>query len=124
MKNQSWVRTPVDRFILAKLEAHGLTPNPALSRERLIRRAYFDLLGLPPTPAEVEAFVNDASPNAYENLIDRLLDSEHVGERWARHWLDLVRFAESNGYYFRWISAQRLSLSRFRHQGVQSGHAV
>ena len=100
VKNPTWVRTAVDRFILAKLEANGLVPNRRDSRERLIRRAYFDLLGLPPTPADVEAFVNDASPNAYEKLIDRLLESEHVGERWGRHWLDLVRFAESGGYEF------------------------
>ena len=99
-------------------------PNGQASRERLIRRAYFDLLGLPPTPADVEAFVNDPSPNAYEKLIDRLLENEHVGERWGRHWLDLVRFAESDGYIIRRLSTQRLSLSRFRHQGIQSGHAV
>ena len=100
VKNQDWIRTPVDRFILAKLEANNLMPNGQASRERLIRRAFFDLHGLPPTPADVEAFVNDTSPNAYEKLIDRLLESERVGERWGRHWLDLVRFAESDGYLF------------------------
>jgi hypothetical protein len=100
VKNAAWARTPIDRSILAKLEEKGLTPNGPIGRERLIRRATFDLHGLPPTPAEVDAFVNDKSPDAYEKLIDRLLQSEHVGERWARHWLDTVRFAESGGYEF------------------------
>ena len=100
VKNAAWGRTPIDRFILAKLDEKGLTPNPPIGGERLIRRAYFDLVGLPPAPAEVEAFVKDAAPDAYEKLIDRLLQSEHFGERWARHWLDLVRYAESGGYEF------------------------
>jgi hypothetical protein len=104
VKNAAWAHTPIDHFILAKLEEKGLTPNGPLSRERLVRRAYFDLHGLPPTPAEIEAFLKDsatATPQAaYEKLIDRLLQSEHVGERWARHWLDTVRFAESGGYEF------------------------
>jgi mono/diheme cytochrome c family protein len=98
VKNLSWCRTPLDRFILAKLEAKGLTPNPLVDRRKLIRRAYFDLLGLPPTPEEVEKFVNDPAPDAYPRLIDRLLDSPHFGERWARHWLDIARFAESHGF--------------------------
>ena len=100
VKNQPWVRTDVDRFILAKLEANGLTPNQPTSRERLLRRAYFDLLGLPPTPAEIEAFLSDAAPIAYEKLIDQLLESKHFGERWGRHWLDVVRFGESGGYEY------------------------
>jgi hypothetical protein len=100
VKNVGWTRTPIDRFILAKLEEKGLTPNAPIARERLLRRAYFDLIGLPPTPAEIDAFLNDKSPNAYENVIDRLLQSNHVGERWARHWLDTARFAESGGYEF------------------------
>ncbi len=103
-KSSTWGRTPIDRFILAKLEEKGLAPNGPLGLERLIRRAYFDLHGLPPTPAEVEAFVKDAATAtpqaAYGKLIDRLLESERVGERWARHWLDTVRFAESGGYEF------------------------
>ncbi len=98
VQKPDWCRTPVDRFILAKLEAKQLTPNPELDRRGLLRRAYFDLLGLPPTPAEVEAFLADKSADAYEKLIDRLLASPHHGERWARHWLDLARFAESSGY--------------------------
>ena len=96
--DEAWPRTPLDRFILAKLEAQGISPGPAADRRRLIRRAYFDLIGLPPTPEEVEAFVNDPSPNAFEKVVDHLLDSPHYGERWARHWLDLVRYAESHGF--------------------------
>ncbi len=93
-----WCLTPVDRFIAAALEEHGLVPAEPADRRTLIRRAAFDLLGLPPTPEEVDAFVNDPSPDAYERLIDRLLASPHYGERWARHWLDVARFAESHGY--------------------------
>src|SRR5262245_31391772 len=100
VKNAAWARNPIDRFILAKLEEKGLSPNPAAGKDRLIRRATFDLHGLPPTAAEVEAFVHDSSPAAYDALIDRLLQSPHFGERWARHWLDIVRFAESGGYEF------------------------
>ncbi len=93
-----WVRTPIDRFVLARLEAKGWQPAGGVSRAKLIRRAYFDLWGLPPSPEDVQAFVADERPDAYERLIDRLLASGHYGERWARHWLDLVRFAETNGY--------------------------
>jgi len=100
VRNQPWVRTPVDRFILAKLEEKNLTPNPAASKEKLVRRAFYDLWGLPPTPADIDAFVKDAAPDAYERLIDKLLASERFGERWGRHWLDAVRFAESGGYEF------------------------
>ncbi len=94
------IRTDADRFILAGLEEKGLTLNPAAGRRSLIRRVYFDLWGLPPDPAAVESFVHDPSENAYEELIDRLLAGPNYGERWARHWLDLARFAESNGYAF------------------------
>ena len=93
-----WIRTPVDRFILTRLKQRGLSPNSAASRRTLIRRVYFDLVGLPPTPAAVAGFVNSRDPKAYEKLIDRLLDSPHYGERWARHWMDVARFAESHGY--------------------------
>ena len=96
----TWVRTAVDRFIAAKQEQQGVVPNPVVGREKLIRRAYYDLTGLPPTPAEVDAFVSDPAPDAYEKLIDRLLASERYGERWGRHWLDVVRYAESGGYEF------------------------
>jgi hypothetical protein len=98
IKNEAWCKTPIDRFVLAKLEEKGLTPNAAVDRRKLIRRVYFDLIGLPPTPQEIEAFINDTAPNAYEKLIDHLLDNPHFGERWARHWLDIARFAESHGY--------------------------
>ncbi len=95
-----WARSPVDRFILAGLEAAGLTPAPPASRTSLLRRVSYDLTGLPPTPEEVEAFLADASPDAYERIVDRLLASPRHGERWARHWLDLVRYAETDGYEF------------------------
>jgi hypothetical protein len=94
----AWCRTPIDRFIFEKMEAAGVQPNSPANKEQLVRRVYFDLLGLPPTPEEVQAFLNDPSPNAFERLIDWLLDNQHFGERWARHWLDLARFAESHGF--------------------------
>ncbi len=111
-KNPSWARTPIDRFVLAKLEDKGLTPNLSASPRKLIRRLYFDLIGLPPTPEEVDAFLKDCGLNpaqaepagfevpiaAIEKLVDRLLDSPHYGERWGRHWLDVARFAESHGF--------------------------
>ncbi len=91
---------PIDRFLLAKLEERRLTFAPPADRRTLIRRAYFDLIGLPPTYAEVEAFVNDPSPDAFEKLIDTLLASPHYGERWGRYWLDVARYADSKGYVF------------------------
>jgi hypothetical protein len=100
VRNTHWPRDPVDRFILAKLEAKGLTPAPAADRRTLIRRLYFGLIGLPPAPHEVEAFVNDSSADAVEKVVDRLLSSAHFGERWGRHWLDLVRYAETRGHEF------------------------
>ncbi len=98
VKDGAWPRNAIDRFVLAGLEAKGLKPAPEASRRVLIRRLSFDLIGLPPAPSEVEAFVNDADPRAYEKLVDRLLRSPHYGERWARHWLDVVRFGESDGF--------------------------
>jgi hypothetical protein len=95
---QPIIRNPIDAFILAKLQTAGLSMSPPADRRTLIRRAMFDLIGLPPTPEEVEAFVRDPAPDAYERLVDRLLASPHYGERWARHWLDVVRFAESDGF--------------------------
>jgi hypothetical protein len=92
------VATPVDAFILARLEKAGLTLAPPADRATLIRRVTFDLIGLPPTPAEVEAFLSDSRPDAYARVVERLLASPHYGERWAQHWLDVVRYAESNGY--------------------------
>ena len=97
VKNSKWCISPVDRFVLAKLEFNGLKPAPPADRRSLIRRVSFDLVGLPPTPEEVEAFVNDRTPNAWEKIVDRLLASPHYGERWGRHWLDVVRYADSNG---------------------------
>jgi mono/diheme cytochrome c family protein len=91
-------RNEIDHFVLAELAAHGLRPSPEADRPALIRRLSFDLLGLPPTPEEVAAFVADERPDAYERLVDRLLESPHYGERWARHWLDIVRFGESQGF--------------------------
>ncbi len=92
------VTNPIDRFVLAKLAEQGWQQAPQVSREKLIRRAYFDLWGLPPTPEAVQAFVADERPDAFERLIDELLASPHYGERWGRHWLDIARFAETNGY--------------------------
>jgi Protein of unknown function (DUF1553)/Protein of unknown function (DUF1549)/Planctomycete cytochrome C/Concanavalin A-like lectin/glucanases superfamily len=93
-------QNPIDSFVLAKLEASGLTLSPPADRRTLIRRLTFDLTGLPPSPNEVAAFVLDSDPRAYERLVDRLLASPHYGERWARHWLDLARFGESNGFEY------------------------
>ena len=93
-----WVRTPVDAFILAKLREQALAPAPEASRRTLVRRAYFDLHGLPPSPEEVERFLGDTSPDAFEALVDRLLESERYGERWGRYWLDLVRYADTSGF--------------------------
>jgi hypothetical protein len=95
---KSWVRNPIDNFVLARLEKEKLRPSPEAPKEVLIRRVSLDLIGLPPTPQEVEAFLADTSPNAYEKVVDRLLASPHYGERWARPWLDLARYADSNGY--------------------------
>jgi hypothetical protein len=97
VKDGTWVRSDVDRFILSKLEAKGLGPVADADRASLIRRVSFDLIGLPPSPEEVDAFVNDASPEAFDKVVDRLLASRHFGERWGRYWLDIARFAESNG---------------------------
>lgn len=95
---QGWGRNPIDAFVLDQLQAAGLGPSPEADRRTLVRRVYFDLIGLPPSPAEAEEFVADNRDDAYERLVDRLLQSPHYGERWARHWLDVVRFGESNGY--------------------------
>lgn len=100
VRHKSWPQTPIDNFILAKLEAKGLTPAPPADRRTLLRRVTYDLIGLPPTPAEIAAFLADRSPNAYKKVVDRLLASPHYGERWARHWLDLVRYAETDGHEF------------------------
>ena len=107
----SWMRTPIDSFILSALDAKKLTPSSGLDRIRLIRRVTFDLIGLPPTPAEVQAFLRDRSPDAYEKVVDRLLASPHYGERWAEKWLDVVRYADTNGFE---IDADRPQAWRYR----------
>src|SRR6185312_13439750 len=98
VKNRKWVRDPIDSFVLARLEKEGLKPSPEADRVTLIRRLSLDLTGLPPTPGEVDEFVHDKSPDAYDKLVERLLDSPHYGERWGRHWLDAARYADTNGY--------------------------
>src|SRR5437868_1903432 len=98
VQDNGWVKTPVDAFILAKLNEKHLKPNAPADKITLLRRVTLDLTGLPPTPEEVQSFVSDTSPNAYDKLIDRLLASPHYGERWARHWLDLARYADSEGF--------------------------
>jgi hypothetical protein len=100
VKDAAWCRTPIDRFILARLEAEGLAPAAPAAPETLLRRIEFDLVGLPPTPDEVERARNDKSDERYEKLVDLLLASPHYGERWGRHWLDVARYAESNGYEY------------------------
>ena len=100
VKNDSWPKGAIDRFILAKLEERHLSPAPPASKADLIRRIYFDLAGLPPSPAEVESFVSSKSPDAYERLVDHLLESPHFGERMAQDWLDVVRFAETEGFEY------------------------
>ncbi len=97
VKNKAWVKSGIDSFILSKLEAKALKPAPPDDRRSLIRRAYFDLIGLPPTPLEVQAFLVDKSPNAFAKVVDHLLASSHYGEQWGRHWLDVARYADSNG---------------------------
>jgi hypothetical protein len=98
VSRSAWVRNPIDAFLLARLDREGMQPSPETDRATLLRRASLDLTGLPPTPAELDAFLADASPSAYEKQVDRLLASPHYGERWARIWLDAARYADSNGY--------------------------
>jgi mono/diheme cytochrome c family protein len=98
VRNSTWVRNAVDRFVLARLEEKRIAPSPEADRYTLIKRLYYDLLGLPPPLEEVDAFVHDRSPDAYAKLVERLLASPHFGERWGRHWLDLAPYADSDGY--------------------------
>lgn len=98
VRNASWVRTPIDAFILQQLEAKKLAPSPEAPRETLLRRVSLDLTGLPPTPQELTDFLSDKRPDAYERVVDRLLASPHYAERWARHWLDIARYSDSDGY--------------------------
>ncbi len=117
VKNRSWVRTPIDAFILAKLEEKGLQPSPLADKRTLIRRVTFDLTGAPPTPEEINAFLADRSPQAYERVVKRLLASPRYGERWAQHWLDVVRFGETNGFE---LDAEREQAWRYRDYVVKS----
>jgi Protein of unknown function (DUF1553)/Protein of unknown function (DUF1549)/Planctomycete cytochrome C len=112
-----WVRSPIDGFVLAKLEVAGLAPAPPAAKTSLLRRVTYDLVGLPPTPDEVAAFLADSSPDAYEKVVDRLLASPRHGERWARHWLDLVRYAETDGYEF---DAPKPGAWRYRDYVIES----
>lgn len=98
--SKAWVKNAVDAFVLEKLQKAGLKPSPPADRTTLVRRIYFDMTGLPPTPAEVTAFVEDKSPDAYSKLVEKLLASPHYGERWGQHWLDVVRYAETDGYEY------------------------
>jgi hypothetical protein len=111
VKDADWARSPIDAFVLARLEKAGLRPAPPADKLTLLRRVTFDLTGLPPTPREVDAFLADTSPDAYEKVVDRLLASPHYGERWAQHWLDVARYAESNGYE---LDAERAHAWRYR----------
>ena len=99
VKDKAWPRNPIDNFVLARLESEGLKPSPPADKATLLRRLYFDLTGLPPTPAEIDAFIADRSPNAYEKRVDQLLASPHYGERMAMPWLDLARYADTHGYH-------------------------
>jgi hypothetical protein len=115
--DKAWVKSPVDAFILERLKKEGLKPAPAADRATLLRRVTYDLHGLPPTPEEVDAFVADKAPNAWEKVVDRLLASPRYGEQWGRHWLDVVRFAESDGYEY---DTHRPDAYRYRDYVVRS----
>jgi hypothetical protein len=118
--DRAWVKTPVDAFLLSALRKSGLRPAPQADRVTLIRRVTYDLHGLPPTPEEINAFVRDTSPKAWEKLVDRLLASPRYGEQWGRHWLDVVRFAESDGYEY---DLHRPDAYRYRDYVVDSINA-
>ena len=98
VKNEAWIRTPIDRFILARLEAEGLSPAPRAGQRDLLRRLYLDLIGLPPTIAEQDAFLTDPTAENLDREASKLLKRAGYGERWSRHWLDLVRYADTNGH--------------------------
>ena len=117
VKNRQWVKTPIDAFVLAALEAKGLTPNPAADRATLLRRASIDITGLPPSEQEVAQFVNDKTPTAWAKVVDRLLASPQYGERWGRHWLDLARYADSDGFK---ADATRPNIWRYRDYVIKS----
>jgi cytochrome c553 len=118
--NQEWTRTPVDQFVLARLEKEMLNPSPEADRRTLIRRVTYDLTGLPPSFEEVEAFVSDASPTAYEKLVERLLESPHYGEHWGRKWLDLARYADTKGYMYGWERGHFVHSANYRDWVIRS----
>ena len=113
----AWAQTPIDAFILAQLQKQNLRPSPESSSETLVRRLYFDLTGLPPTPAEIAQYVADKRPNAYAKMVDRLLESPNYGERWGQHWLDVVRFAETDGFEY---DTHRKDAWRYRDYVIRS----
>ncbi len=117
VRDQAWVKTPIDAFVLAKLEEKGLKPNPPADRITLLRRATVDMTGLPPTQEEIDRFVSDKSANAWEKVVDRLLASPAYGERWGRHWLDVVRYADSNGFK---ADETRPNIWRYRDYVIQA----
>ncbi|MEX2263857.1 MAG: DUF1549 and DUF1553 domain-containing protein [Bryobacteraceae bacterium] len=117
VRRRSWVRNPIDAFILSRLEEKGIEPGPEADKITLIRRVSFDLIGLPPTPEEVQAFLSDRSALSYERVVDHLLASPHYGERWARHWLDVARYAESDGFR---ADEPRPNIWRYRDYVVRS----
>ena len=116
-RDDTWSRSAIDRFILARMASEGLRPAPAADRRTLLRRVTFDLTGLPPSPSEIEAFLADPGPDAFATVVERLLASPHYGERWGRHWLDLVRWAETNGHEF---DNNKLDAWRFRDYVIES----
>ena len=114
-----WQGNPIDAFVLAKLREKGLPTAPPADKRTLIRRAYFDLIGLPPTPEQVDRFLKDDSPRAFQSVVNELLGSPHYGERWGRHWLDVVRYADSAGIRNRCLLSPCLALPGLRHQVLQ-----
>jgi mono/diheme cytochrome c family protein len=114
---QGWTSNPIDAFLLSAMEARGLKPAPPADKRALVRRLYLDVLGLPPTPEEVDAFIKDTSADAWPTLVDKVLASPHYGERWARHWMDVVRYADSGGFEF---DVDRAEMYRYRDYLVES----
>src|SRR5262249_40285615 len=117
IKNKAWVKNSIDAFVLAKLEEKQLEPNKAADKLTLLRRASIDMTGLPPTEEEINGFLNDNSPNAFEKVVDRLLASPAYGERWGRHWLDVARYADSDGFK---ADATRPNIWRYRDYVIQA----
>ena len=124
LKNAAWVRNPIDAFVLAKLEAKGWKPSPPAAPNAWLRRVYLDVTGLPPTFEEQDAFAKNPTPEAMDAVVKDLLARPTYGERWGRHWLDVVRYAETARLRTRRRQAERLALPRLRHQGVQRRQAV